>query len=163
MPRHFENCRGEGPGDEVAELMLEIGWKSFRNRWPCYVFKLLKIILHLQLSLEVVKNLRQSSEVVGRSSEVVGNLRKPSVNLRKFRFCADERSQAFYRKKVGRYSIHIGVSESRCCVGCNYAICSRCVCSSPGHPVQRSPKVNMGNGAEMLGSELFPLPYPLHS
>ena len=82
------------------ELMLEIGWKSFGNRWP--VLKSLKFSLPLRLSLKSLKNLRQSSEVVGQSSEVIRSLRKPLVNLRKFRFCADEKSRAFYWKKVGR-------------------------------------------------------------
>ena len=72
------------------------------------VLKSSKIFLHPRLFSEVVGNLWQSSEVTGNlqwSSEVCGNLRKPSANLRKFRFCGDEKSQVFYWKKVGRYQI----------------------------------------------------------
>ena len=78
--------------------MLENGWKSFGNRWPCF---------------EVVQNLSTSSVIFGSHWEIFGNLRKwsemfrelrkPSVNLRKFRFCGDEKSHEFYWKKVGRY------------------------------------------------------------
>ena len=71
--------------------MLEIGLKSFGNHWPC---------------LEVVENLSTPSVIFGsgreifgdlrESSEIFANLRKPSVNLMKFRFCGDEKSHAFY-------------------------------------------------------------------
>ena len=80
--------------------MLDIGWKSFGNRWPC---------------LEVVKNVSTPSVIFGSCCEIFGDLRKlleifddlwkPSVSLRKFMFCKDEKSHAFYCKKVGRYVI----------------------------------------------------------
>ena len=69
--------------------MLEVGWKSFGKSF--YTFGYLR---------KWSRNLRQSSEVVRRSFEVVGSLRKPLVNLRKFRFCADEKSHPFYWKML---------------------------------------------------------------
>ena len=53
-------------------------------------------------------NLRKSLETISdlwNSTEIFGNLWKPLVNLRKFTYCEDEKSHAFYGKKVGRYSI----------------------------------------------------------
>ena len=80
--------------------MLEIGWKSFVNRCRPY--------------FEVVKNLstpsvivRSRQEIFGShwksSSEIFRNLWKLPANLQKFRICGDEKSHAFYWKKVGRY------------------------------------------------------------
>ena len=70
--------------------------------------KIKTVCLSVCLSSKIFQHLRLSSEVVGKSSEVVANLRrsfeifgnlpKPSVNLRKFRFCGDEKSHVFYRK-----------------------------------------------------------------
>ena len=71
-------------------IMLEIGWKSFGNH--CRLgFKVVKNLStpYLQKLLETFSNLR-------KSSEIFDNLWKPSVNLRKFRFCGDEKSHAFY-------------------------------------------------------------------
>ena len=70
-----------------SSIMLEIG-----NRWPCF---------------EVVENLSTPSVIFGIRQEIFGNLRKPSVSLWKFRFCEDEKSHAFYWKKVGRYKCMI--------------------------------------------------------
>ena len=73
--------------------MLETGWKSFGNCWPCFeVIKNLstpsdifgsqrEIFSNLQ---KLSENLRRSSEIFGdfrKSSEIFSNLRKPSVNL----------------------------------------------------------------------------------
>ena len=85
---------------------LEILWKSlpalFWSHWKsvytfCYRWKSSE---NLWKSLETFGDLR-------KSFEIFGNLQKPSVNLRKFRFCGDEKSHSFYWKKVGRYSVHI--------------------------------------------------------
>ena len=43
--------------------MLDIGWKSFGNRWPC---------------LEVVKNVSTPSVIFGSCCEIFGDLRKLS-------------------------------------------------------------------------------------
>lgn len=69
-------------------IMLEIEWKSFGNRWPCFEVEnlstpsvifgshreifgnLRKLSGNLRQSLEVVKYLRQSSEAVGKPSEI---------------------------------------------------------------------------------------------
>lgn len=89
-------------------MMLEIGWKSFRNCWPC--FKVVKNLstpsVFFRSCCKIFGNLWKSSEIFGscrKSSEIFRNLWKPSVNRRKFRFCGDEKYRAFYYKKVGRY------------------------------------------------------------
>ena len=45
------------------------------------------------------ENRRKPSENLRRPLKVFRHLRKPSVNLRKFRFCGDEKFHAFYWKK----------------------------------------------------------------
>ena len=87
------------------------------------VLKSSKIILHLRLSLEVIRksltifgscheifsNLQRLSEIFGdfqKSSEIFGNLQKLLENLQKFRFYGDVKSHTFYWKKVGRYTIY---------------------------------------------------------
>ena len=47
-------------------IWLEIGWKSFGNRWPCF---------------EVVENLSTPSVIFGSCREIFGNLWKSSGNL----------------------------------------------------------------------------------
>ena len=86
--------------------MLKIGWKSFGNRWPCF-----EVIENLSTpsvifgsQREIFSNLRKLSENLWGSLEIFRNLWKQSVNLRKFRFCGDEKSHAFYWKKVCRYT-----------------------------------------------------------
>ena len=79
-------------------IMLEIGWKLFGN---CF-----EIIENLSIPLfifgrrrEIFGNLQKLSEIFGdlrKSFENFGNLLKALVNLRKFRFCEDEKSRAFY-------------------------------------------------------------------
>ena len=91
-------------------IMLEIGWKlvGYGSRWPCLeaVENLSTPSVIFGSQREFFGNLRKLSENLGRSSEIFGdlresseifaNLRKPSVNLMKFRFCGDEKSHAFY-------------------------------------------------------------------
>ena len=77
-----------------AQDRLEILWKSlptlFWSHWKFfYTFG-----YHWKLS----ENLR-------RLLEVFRNLWKLSINLRKFRFCGDKISHAFYSKKGGRYIV----------------------------------------------------------
>ena len=80
-------------------IMLEIGWKSFGNHWPCF---------------EVVENLSTPSvtfascgEIFGnfqKSLKIFGNLRKPLLNLRKFKFSVEMKNlMHFTKKKVCRY------------------------------------------------------------
>ena len=82
--------------------MLEISWKSFGNHCrPCF-----EVIENLFTPSVIVRKSWKSLETfgdLGKSFKIFGNLWKPSVNLRKFRFCGDEKSHAFYWKKVGRY------------------------------------------------------------
>ena len=82
--------------------ILQIGWKSLGNRWPCFeVVKNLStpsVIFGSQREIfgnlqKLSENLQRSSEIFGdfwKSSEIFGNRRKPSVNLQKFRFYGDE-------------------------------------------------------------------------
>ena len=66
-------------------IMLEIGWKSFGNRWP---------VLKSSKSFYTFGYLRKSSGNLRHFSEKFRNLRKSSENLWKFRFCGDEKSHA---------------------------------------------------------------------
>ena len=52
-------------------IMLEIGWKSFGNRWPCF-----KVVKNLSTSSvnfgrrRIFDNLRKSSKIFGNSGSV---------------------------------------------------------------------------------------------
>ena len=78
-----------------SSIMLEIG-----NRWSCF---------------EVVENLSTPSVIFGIRQEIFSNLRKPSVSLWKFRFCEDEKSHAFYWKKLT--GIATGHLQTNICYG----------------------------------------------
>ena len=100
-------------------IMLEIGWKSFENRWPCF-----EVVKNLSTSWvnfgrrqKIFDNLRKSSKILGdlrNSFEIFGNNRKLLVNLQKFRFCLDKKSHTFYRKKVGRYKFQVISWQDQC-------------------------------------------------
>ena len=87
-----------------AQDLFEIFWKSlpalFWSHWKSFY----TFTCHWKSSENLRKLLKTFSDLQ-KFFEIFGNLRKPSVNLRKFRFCGDEKSHVFYWKKVGRYKI----------------------------------------------------------
>ena len=70
-------------------MMLEIGWKSL------YTFAI------LWNSSENLGKLLETFIDLWNFPEMFGNLQKLSVNLRKFRFCGDEKSHATEKKLAG--------------------------------------------------------------
>ena len=80
-------------------IMLEIDWKSLGNCCPpCFevIENLSTPLVIVGSCLKIIGSRWKPSKALRRSFEIFGNLRKPSLNLRKFRFCRDEKSHAFY-------------------------------------------------------------------
>ena len=73
-------------------IMLEIGWKSFGNRWRALFWSRWKSFYTFGYLQKSSVNLRQSSESVGKFSEIQVLRRR--------------KSYAFYWKEVGRYSVY---------------------------------------------------------
>ena len=89
-------------------IMLEIGWKSFGNRWPCFevVEKLSTPSVIFGSHREIFGSLRKSSETFSdlrKSSENFDNLRKPSVNLRNSG-SVETKTLTHFTETIGRYS-----------------------------------------------------------
>ena len=96
-------------------IMLEIG-----KHWPCFevVENLSTPSVIFGRRREIFGNLWKSSEIFSnllKSSENFGNLPKPSANLWKFRFCEDQKSHAFYWKKLT--GIATGHLQTNICYG----------------------------------------------